>query len=252
MSGGGVVVAGSSVDPYFTQSRPDVLAALEKVWSRDPEWQARLREASPEKPLRILDIGCGAGYFGAALKSKLSSAGASVRVEGVEISSIAATEARARLDDVTCASVETFLERAVGMSKGEGCDLLVFNDVLEHLVDPETALKQFIAIYKPMRVWISLPNLRYWPVLRDLVFSRDFEYADFGVLDRTHLHFYTRKSMARMLASCGLKVRETFPLGGLPRWKFALLNVATLGLISDSRPIQWGSWGAIPKEIVST
>jgi 2-polyprenyl-3-methyl-5-hydroxy-6-metoxy-1,4-benzoquinol methylase len=150
----------------------------------------------------ILDVGCGLGGFGAAVKR----ARPSVRVIGVESDARAADVAATRYDEVIRGEFPV-------ADLGWEVDCVVFNDVLEHMVDPWAAVSAAHALL-PSGGWVvaSIPNVRYWPVLHGVVVGGRWEYEDSGVLDRTHLRFFTRSSMEGLLRSGGLRVRDVVPV----------------------------------------
>src|SRR5690606_31961385 len=77
----------------------------------------------------------------------------------------------------------------------------------EHLADPWDALGRVRTALAPDGFLVaSLPNIRHWCVLRDLVLFGEFRYVDAGILDRTHLRFFTRRSLGRLSAESGLAV----------------------------------------------
>jgi 2-polyprenyl-3-methyl-5-hydroxy-6-metoxy-1,4-benzoquinol methylase len=88
---------------------------------------------------------------------------------------------------------------------------VVFGDVLEHLVDPWEALRVARGLLAPGGVAIvSVPNVAAWPVRFGLLAGR-FDYADFGLLDRTHLRFFTRRSAHELVQAAGYEIeRERF------------------------------------------
>lgn len=110
-------------------------------------------------------------------------------------------------------------------------DLLIFSHVLEHFAEPEAVLRQALAWLRPGgRVLVALPNVRHVSVLWDLLLRDDFRYQASGILDRTHLRFYTRTSAQRMLQGCGLQLLRSEPeFGG---GKSIMLNRLTLGRAS--------------------
>jgi hypothetical protein len=88
-------------------------------------------------------------------------------------------------------------------------DVIVFADVLEHLVDPEEVLRQLIRFQPEHCLFlISVPNVANLWVRTNLLFGR-FEYQDRGILDRTHLHFFTWRSLKKMLQSAGLEIHKS-------------------------------------------
>jgi 2-polyprenyl-3-methyl-5-hydroxy-6-metoxy-1,4-benzoquinol methylase len=151
----------------------------------------------PLEAKTILDIGCHAGAFGQALKARAACA-----VWGVEVNAEAAAIAAARLDRVVVSPFNEDLELP-----SRHFDVIVFNDVLEHLTDPWAALKQSIQLLSPGGVVVaSLPNLRHIGNLLHILKDKDFRYEPTGIRDRTHLRFFTQVSAKRMFDDCGLEV----------------------------------------------
>lgn len=166
---------------YYGDPRPDVQAVV----------------SAPGR--RVLDVGCGGGAFGSALKA----AGAAW-VAGVERHPAAAAEARARLDLLVEGDLTTV---ALPFSPGE-FDYVVFADVLEHVSDPEAIVRRYLPYLAPEgRVVVSVPNMRFYLVLLRLVADR-WAYTDSGVRDRTHLRIFTRRSLEAMLDSLDLRVER--------------------------------------------
>jgi len=148
---------------------------------------------------RFLDVGCAAGTLGAALKA----AGASY-VAGIERHADAARQARRKLDDVVEGDILTVTPP---FSPGQ-FDYIVFADVLEHLPDPEGALRRYLPFLSPGgRVVVSVPNMRFYTVLLRLLFDR-WSYTEHGVRDRTHLRIFTRRSLGALLTSSGLRLES--------------------------------------------
>lgn len=169
----------SSSQAYFQQSRPEMLRFL------------------PADPARLLDVGCGEGAFGKSVRDKFPNC----EVWGAEISPAAANIASSRLHTVKQGD---FL--ATVFPQGY-FDVITMNDSLEHMVDTHAALAKVRSLLKPGGALIvSFPNVRYYQNLRDLVFRNDWQYQDFGILDRTHYRFFTSKSAARTLSECGFEV----------------------------------------------
>lgn len=109
-------------------------------------------------------------------------------------------------------------------------DVLIFNDVLEHMTDPWSTLRdshQLLA--EAGKVVVSLPNVRYWPVVMRLLVRGEFEYTDIGVLDRTHLRFFTRTSMIELMESSGFRVEQVSPIN-------MIRGNLVLGLLRCIRP----------------
>jgi SAM-dependent methyltransferase len=154
----------------------------------------------PEKAEKILDIGCGGGRLGRLLKSQAEDR----EIWGVEINAEACQEARKWLDHVRREDACTW-EPPVE----EGYfDVLVFADILEHLLDPKATLEHYLRWLKPTgSVVMSIPNVRYWGLVKNLV-DGYWTYEDEGLLDRDHVRFFTWNEVERLLASCGLECGE--------------------------------------------
>lgn len=155
---------------------------------------------------RVLDVGCGDGSTGAALKAE----GRATEVVGAEISEAAGHMARLRLDHVLTGNVET-----MNFPYSSGYfDYIILGDVLEHLVDPWGFLARISDHLKEEGTAIaSMPNVRNWRVVMPLLFRGRWEYEDSGLLDRTHLRFFTKASMVRIFERAGFSVRKVEPLG---------------------------------------
>jgi 2-polyprenyl-3-methyl-5-hydroxy-6-metoxy-1,4-benzoquinol methylase len=160
-----------------------------------------LADLVPASARRILDVGCGGGALGAALKARQGA-----EVAGIEFVAEAAARARRRLDHV----VQGDLDAIEGLAFPAGhFDAMVFGDVLEHLRDPARLLRALLPHLAPGgRVVCSIPNVKHWTVVLPLLFEDRFEYTDAGLLDRTHLHLFTRHEIEAMLAACGLEVEH--------------------------------------------
>ena len=159
----------------------------------------------------VLDVGCGGGATGRLIKEKFPG----TRVIGVELNPHAAEYARQFLDDVVCASIdEVDLAKHLGAAT-IGTVLLL--DVLEHLYDPWRALTRIRTWLAPgTRVLASVPNIRNLASLDDLAAGR-WEYGPYGVLDVTHVRFFTRATLRRMFEETGYTVAHMEPLTQ-PTW----------------------------------
>ncbi len=154
------------------------------------------------RPRTVLDVGCGVGLNGLAAKRK------GARVTGIEIVEATRTRAQKRLDEVL--SIDITSDEAVreGLS-GRTFDLLLFADVLEHVPDPVGVLKRLLPyLDDDGQILVSLPNVAAWPVRLNLMRGK-FNYTKSGILDDTHLRFFTRETGQRMLEEAGLEVLRT-------------------------------------------
>ncbi len=153
-----------------------------------------------ERPTRILEIGCGGGANLAELKRRFPGC----HVTGVELRQDAADAARSRVDQVLVGSV---LDAGAVDFPRESFDLIVLSHVLEHFAQPEAVLERAKHWLTPGgRLLVALPNVRHLSVLKDLLVGGDFRYQPSGILDHTHLRFFTRKSAERFLHDNGLTV----------------------------------------------
>jgi 2-polyprenyl-3-methyl-5-hydroxy-6-metoxy-1,4-benzoquinol methylase len=179
----GVRETSDDEDRYFERTRPE------------------LRALVPAAARRVLDVGCGGGALGAALKAERG-----CEVVGLEGFPEAAERARERLDHVLCLDLESLdaLPPALGRF-----DAIVFGDVLEHLRDPERLIRTLLpALGAEGVVVCSIPNVRHWSVVYALLVDDRWTYDDCGLLDRTHVHFFTFWEMVDMLAATGLEVMD--------------------------------------------
>lgn len=151
-----------------------------------------------------LDIGCSSGTLGKVLLEQ----NIAEQVDGIEIYAEAAEIARSVLRNVWTGSVETLSDRV----DWDAYDLIVMADVLEHLVDPWAILAFLHSRCKPgCQFLLSVPNARHHSVWGPLVFQGAFEYRDSGIMDRTHLHFFTRLSLQHALEKVDWKVQRIAP-----------------------------------------
>jgi 2-polyprenyl-3-methyl-5-hydroxy-6-metoxy-1,4-benzoquinol methylase len=151
------------------------------------------------RPRTVLDVGCGVGLNGAAIKKK------GARVTGLEIVPRSIERARAVLDEVVSADItsDAAVREALG---GRKFDLIVFADVLEHMIDGRSVIERFLPyLEEDGQILVSLPNVAAWTVRLGLLAGR-FEYQSSGILDDTHVRFFTRKSAVELCESAGLEV----------------------------------------------
>ena len=86
---------------------------------------------------------------------------------------------------------------------------------------------------------ISLPNVRHIRNLFDLIVRKEWEYQDAGVLDRTHLRFFTKKSATRMVREAGYSLEVCQGIDPSRKWYIPIFNILTLGFFSDARFVQF-------------
>ena len=148
----------------------------------------------------VLEFGCSTGYFSEALQKK------GCIVVGVEINPIAAKLAEDFCVQVIVADLDVgdIEERVKGMK----FDVISFGDVLEHLKDPWQVLRDVRSLLKPSGyVVASIPNIAHGAIRLDLL-KGNFNYSDSGLLDKTHLRFFTRKTVYELFAKSGYSVES--------------------------------------------
>lgn len=163
----------------------------------------------PSAARMVLDVGCGAGLLGAALKRR-----GAATVVGVEVDPEAAAAAQGILDRVHLGDIE-ILDLPYGTST---FDCIILADVLEHLRDPWALLRRLVPMLAAHgRLIASLPNVRHWSVLRGLLQGK-WTYLPAGILDQGHLRFFTLKTGQALLEAAGLAVLEVHPVysGSVP------------------------------------
>jgi SAM-dependent methyltransferase len=157
---------------------------------------------------RALDVGCGAGTFGVNLKKTHG-----CEVWGVEPDLKSFQKIGAQLDR----AFHGFFDEKTGLPENY-FDAIFFNDVLEHMVDPAAALRLAKKLLAPRgQIIASIPNIRHFPTLWRLVFRGEWEYAERGVLDRTHLRFFTRSSIEEFFRANGFNILQ---LEGINEYMF--------------------------------
>ena len=153
-----------------------------------------------------LEIGCGSGNTLVWLKGLKHCAW----VGGVEMMPDAAARAREKLDEVYPVNVE---QNTIPIPE-RSLDLILCLDVLEHMVDPWAVVCRLHKLLKPGGALIaSIPNVRNQAVLFPLLFQGKWNYAEAGILDKSHLRFFVRETAIELVASSGLKVDMVLSTG---------------------------------------
>lgn len=203
--------------PYYSSHRAEVTPFL------------------PDNPSRVLEIGCGTGGFRDFLPKN-------VEYWGVEPVADVAQAAREKMDFVHIGTYDAVKDQL----PNEYFDLVICNDVIEHMQDHDAFLEQ---IKDKMAhggfLCGSIPNVRHFKNLLNLLIKKDWEYTDAGILDRTHLRFFTRKSLIRAFDQNGFEI-EMFKGINDKRLRFynpfSLIKYLFLfGILGiDTRPLQFG------------
>ena len=191
----------------------------------------------PESAQSILDVGCSEGNFGNLLIQKGKS------VWGIEPEKDCIPLCKKNLTGIFLGSFSDFLARRERQKRDKAAepifhqpfDCVVFNDVLEHLVDPWEALRATLSLLSPSGCIVaSIPNVRYYKVLKQLLFKKDWPYADAGILDRTHLRFFTEKSILRLFDTCGYRVEVIEGINKSVTPIVSILNILLFNVLSGS------------------
>lgn len=176
----------------------------------------------PVKMDKVLEIGCGSGATLQWLKNEKGCGW----IGGVELSEDAAGRAKDRLDFFLAGNIEKI---ELPFENGS-LDLILCLDVLEHLVDPWLVVKRLSKLLKPGgSMIISVPNIMHRSALLPLLSHDRWDYEPSGILDRTHLRFFTRKTAVELLEQGYLNVDLVFPVIQISKWsKTWLFDCLTL------------------------
>lgn len=193
------------VFPPMPQAEDERPADKPKSYYENPREEV-LRQI-PAFARRVLDVGCGAGVLGRAIKAQRPGA----YVAGLEVVEAVAREARQILDTVVVGNLETL---ELPFENGF-FDCIVCADVLEHLAEPEAALRKLSRVLAPDGVVvISIPNVQFVDVVAMLA-EGQWTYMDAGITDATHLRFFTRAGVERLVREAGLDPLVVGPLSML-------------------------------------
>lgn len=174
-------------------------------WGFAPEYYlyarkeiANLIDASDDAAINVLEVGCGLGDTLAFIKHKFSNAD----VHGIELVEQIASLGRAKFD-IKCGNIDSFEFKA-----GEKYDYIIFADVLEHLIDPCAVISRVKDCLKENGcILTSIPNIMNAHVIYELLHG-NFTYQEAGILDRTHLRFFTQKEIYHMFEKEGYEIDQ--------------------------------------------
>ena len=202
-----------------------------------------LLNAVPTSARRVLEVGCGEGWFGKRVKELVPHC----EYHGVELFPDAAAVAAENIDLVINGNIE---DKSLISSLPGNYDLLVFGDLLEHLVNPWDTLKLLAGKAAPQSTCVAcIPNVAHWSIISNLLKGK-WEYQDAGLLDRTHLRFFTVETMFKMFQDAGwggkleAKPRILWPEQTSAHIQALLPAAQALGidektLITNCRAFQW-------------
>lgn len=185
----------------------------------------------PTEAKIILEFGCGEGNFGNALKTRNNA-----EVWGLEIDEVAAKIAQQKLHKVL---VGDALQKIAELPANY-FDAIIFNDVLEHLIDPYSVLEQLKSKLSAKGVIVaSIPNIRFFRSFFDFVFRGNWEYTPNGIMDQTHIRFFTKKSIDGLFSKQGYTIVTKQGINKSKSLKPLIASVLTLGAWSDIAYLQF-------------
>ena len=178
---------------------------MNAVHAQYPDYaNPELLEKIPLTAKTILDVGCAQGALGADYLRR----NPGCRVLGMEINEAAAAHAKQRISEVFVGDVE---KTPMPFNVPDGIDCIIYGDVLEHLSDPWAVLKEHAKYLSPQgTVLVCMPNIEHWSFVARLLLGK-FEYEDNGLFDRTHLRWFTPRTMANALTQAGLELSDAAP-----------------------------------------
>ena len=186
---------------YYSQSRSEMMKFL------------------PPNFTNVLEIGCGQGEFGKLVKQTYKT-----NYTGIDANPVAAVVAKENLDFVLIGDAFEQIEALPNHS----FDLLICNDILEHLATPEILLQKVRIKMKPDASLVcSIPNFRVLNNLIHILLKKDFKYTNDDILDKTHLRFFTKKSIIRLLNDNGLNIIEIVGINPIRSFK----TIIPLGIL---------------------
>jgi len=193
----------------------------------------------PANAKKVMDVGCGNGAFASLVKQKNEA-----EVWGIELMEQEAKVAQTVLDKVFIGNCEKHIDDL----PQNYFDVIYFNDVLEHLADPYSVLDILKSKLSPNGVIISsLPNVRFYRAFYKVVFLKDWKYDEYGIMDRTHLRFFTGKSIRRMYEELGYDILIHEGINITKSLKPILFNILMLFTQMDIRIHQYATVATVKK-----
>jgi len=208
---------------YFRQNREELLKYI------------------PQNVGRTLDLGCAQGNFSDLIKRKFGA-----ECWGVEIDRDAAQIAETKLDRV----INDDVNECLGEIPDNYFDCIICNDILEHLADPYTLLVNLKQKLTGEGVVVaSFPNIRYCRILFGLVIHGNWDYKDSGILDRTHLRFFTYKSLLKMFPQLGYELLIIEGMEPKPSMMSRLVKFVNLLLLNKFKDVICHHYACVARPI---
>jgi 2-polyprenyl-3-methyl-5-hydroxy-6-metoxy-1,4-benzoquinol methylase len=181
----------------------------------------------------ILDVGCGEGVFLKYIKDLTQA-----ETWGIEMITALEGKIKENTDHYLLGKIEDLLDSL----PDNYFDCITFNDVLEHMVEPSKVLELIKPKLSPQGIIVaSIPNVRLLTNLKKLIVNKDWMYSDQGILDSTHLRFFTKKSMKRLFENAGYKVILQKGLNKLSSQKVKIFNILTFSFFNDAQYMQFAN-----------
>lgn len=187
----------------------------------------------PSATKTSLEFGCGEGGFSALVKERMG-----VEAWAVEIVEGAAKKAEEKLDNVINADAY----EAINLLPDNYFDCIIFFDILEHLVDPYlllTLVKKKLT--KNGVILTSIPNIRFYRTFVRFVLHGEWDYQDKGIMDKTHLRFFTRKSILKMYDDLGFEIVSFEGIYPTRSRNLKIINFLTANRFADTKYLHYVS-----------
>lgn len=184
------------MDNYYDSSRTEMMQLIDRDYKK------------------ILEIGCGKGNFRSNFPKD-------IEYWGVEPCVDAGSSAKEKLDRVLIGTYDEFIEDI----PENYFDLIVCNDVIEHMIDHDSFFNSIkTKMTRNGALVASIPNVRYVTNLYKLLIDKDWQYTDHGILDRTHLRWFTKKSLSRTVIKHDFNIKKIKGINGAIFYKKSLIH----------------------------
>lgn len=188
-----------------------------------------------------LEVGCGDGGFLEILKDEYNCKIA----WGVEFDTESAKKATKKLDKVLTGPIEDHLAEL----PDNYFNCIIFNDVLEHLIDPYAVLEKMKSkLAKGGVIISSIPNIRYFRNFFEFVMHKNWDYTESGIMDFTHFRFFTYKSIRKMYENAGYHIVEHVGINKTRSVRPSILNFFTFGMFWDIKYLQFATVAKVKDE----